>query len=167
MIKIQIYFLLSLVILTLIGGQISILHDLTMGFIFSIAGGPVSWSSKFQPRVAESSTEAEYHAPLNAAPEAIFLRQLLNELGQTNLESVKVYGDNQGALALAKNQVFGGRLRHLKLKEHAVRDHVKNKDIEVVYIATKEMIADIFTKALPKPQFTKHRTNMGMNSTPA
>lgn len=134
----------------------------TMGFIFKLSGGPVSWSSKVQPRVTESSTEAEYLALSHASHEAIYLQQLLGELGQGSFNPVTIFGDNQGALALAKNPVFGGRLRHLRLKEHAVREHIKRKEIKVAYIQTKEMIADIFTKALPKPQFEKHRINMGV-----
>ncbi|GAA5916647.1 hypothetical protein JCM5296_005785, partial [Sporobolomyces johnsonii] len=53
----------------------------TMGFAFVLAGGTVSWSSRLQPRVAASSTEAEYLGLSHAGKEAIFLSQLLGELG--------------------------------------------------------------------------------------
>ncbi|GAA5921265.1 hypothetical protein JCM5296_003816, partial [Sporobolomyces johnsonii] len=53
----------------------------TMGFVFVLAGGAVSWSSRLQPRVAASSTEAEYLGLSHAGKEATFLSQLLGELG--------------------------------------------------------------------------------------
>ncbi len=117
----------------------------TMGYIFRLAGGAVSWSSKIQPRVAQSSTEAEYLALSHSSNEVTFLSQLLEELGFPSHSPTLIDGDNQGALALAKNPVFGGRLRHLRLKERAVREHIKHKEVQVEYIS--------FTKALPKPLF--------------
>ncbi len=52
---------------------------------------------------------------------------------------------------------LGGRLRHLRLKEHAVREHSKHKKVQVGYISTDQMIADTFIKALPRPLFEQHR----------
>ena len=66
----------------------------TAGFAFCIAGRAVSWSSKVQPRVAELSTEAEYLALSSAANEAIFLNQLLSELGFPPPAPPVIYGDN-------------------------------------------------------------------------
>ena len=51
----------------------------TPGFCFTLGSGAVSWSSKKQPTVALSSTEAEYRAACSAATEAIWLRRLLAE----------------------------------------------------------------------------------------
>ncbi|TPX52460.1 DNA-directed DNA polymerase [Powellomyces hirtus] len=52
----------------------------TTGFVFMF-GGTVAWQSKRQPTVALSSPEAEYMALTQACKEAIWLRQLLIELG--------------------------------------------------------------------------------------
>jgi len=64
-----------------------------------------------------------------------------------------LYGDNQVAVALAKNPVSSGRLRRLRLKEHAVREHIKHAENQTHYISTDQMIANTSTKALPKPRF--------------
>ncbi|GAA5826467.1 hypothetical protein JCM3770_003626 [Rhodotorula araucariae] len=53
----------------------------TMDYAFVLASGAVSWLSKLQRRVWPSSTEAEYLGLLHALKEAVFLRQLLGELG--------------------------------------------------------------------------------------
>lgn len=76
-------------------------------------------------------------------------------LGHINLDPVTIFGDNQGALALAKNPVFGGRLRHLRLKEHTVRKHVNNKDIKVVYIQTNEMVVRYLHQSSTQPTVRK------------
>ena len=54
------------------------------GYIFILAGGAVSWSSKKQSTTALSSTEAEYMALLQAAKEVIWIQQLLSDLGRNS-----------------------------------------------------------------------------------
>ena len=44
------------------------------GAIFLLAGGPISWSSKLQNTVSQSSTKAEYIMSTKAAKEAVWLR---------------------------------------------------------------------------------------------
>lgn len=52
------------------------------GFVFTLAGGPISWMSKLQSIVALSTTEAEYVSASHACKEAVWLKGLLGELGQ-------------------------------------------------------------------------------------
>src|SRR5271154_1077835 len=64
------------------------------GFVFDVAGGSVSWSSKKQPTVALSTTEAEYMAASAATKEAIWLRILLEDLGFPQTEATTIRADN-------------------------------------------------------------------------
>ncbi|SGY91523.1 BQ5605_C038g11676 [Microbotryum silenes-dioicae] len=134
----------------------------TMGYTFVYAGAAVSWSSRLQSRVADSTCDAEYLALSHAGKEAIFLHQLFGELGLLSSKPVLIYGDNQGANALTKNPVFHARTRHIRLREHFVRDMVSMGDIVVQYINTGEMTADIFTKALSRDLFARHRGRLGI-----
>ena len=52
-------------------------RKLTSGFVFILTGAAISWSSKKQPVIALSSTEAEYIAAAHVAKEAVWLRRLL------------------------------------------------------------------------------------------
>jgi hypothetical protein len=66
--------------------------------------------------VALSSTEAEYIGQTQAAKEAIWLRRLLKELqAQDSINATIIYGDNQGAIALAKNLMFHLRSKHISI----------------------------------------------------
>ena len=51
------------------------------GYCFSLGSGPFSWSSKKQPTVALSSSEAEYKAACFAVCEAVWLRRILADMG--------------------------------------------------------------------------------------
>ena len=87
----------------------------TSGYIFLMCGTAVSWSSKLQTSPALSSTEAEYMACTRAAQEAIWLRQLLEQLGFRQTSPTSLLGDNQGAIALAKNPGDHPCTKHIQL----------------------------------------------------
>ncbi|GAA5919607.1 hypothetical protein JCM6882_006580 [Rhodosporidiobolus microsporus] len=136
----------------------------TMGYTFLLASGAVAWSSKLQPRVAASSTEAEYLGLSHASKEAIFLSQLLGELGVGAPGPATLFGDNQGANALSRDPQFHDRTRHLRLTEHFVREMVQQGVVSVEYIPTAHMVANAMTKSLPLPAFLTHRAGMGVKA---
>jgi hypothetical protein len=75
----------------------------TTGYVFFVGDGAVSWNSKRQPTVALSTTEAEYMAASQSAKEAVWLRQLMADVGCVQEEATTIMCDNQGCIALAKN----------------------------------------------------------------
>ncbi|GAA5828684.1 hypothetical protein JCM3770_003858 [Rhodotorula araucariae] len=134
----------------------------TMGYAFVLASGGVSWSSKLQPRVAASSTEAEYLGLPHASKEVVFLRQPLSELGHDAPGPATLLGDNQGANTLSCDAQFHDCTRHLRLTEHFVRKQVKQGAIAVTYIPTGRMAADAMTKSLLALAFAGHRAALGV-----
>ncbi|KAH9688510.1 hypothetical protein KPL70_015142 [Citrus sinensis] len=65
----------------------------TTGYVFTFAGGPISWKSTLQSTVALSTTEAEYMAITEAIKEAIWLQGLLENLGLAQ-EHINLYCDS-------------------------------------------------------------------------
>jgi hypothetical protein len=121
----------------------------TGAYIFTLNGGPISWTSKRQPTVALSTTEAEYMAMCQAIREATWLKQLLTELGfYQGSESIRVHADNKSAIALGKNPEFHKRSKHIDTQYHYVREQVQAGRITTPYLPTARMIADGLTKAL-------------------
>ena len=134
----------------------------TSGFLIKMGTGAVSWSAKKQTTVADSSTEAEYVAASTAGREVIWMRALLTELG-TKLDGPSpMMVDNQSAIKVLRNPEHHSKMKHIDIKMHWIRQVIKRKDIEIHFLSTKDMIADILTKPLPRVDVERHRLALGL-----
>jgi hypothetical protein len=125
----------------------------TTGYLFLLAGGAISWKTRLQPTVANSSTEAEYMALSAAAQEALALRDVCREFNIDVTAPTVIFEDNQGALAMAKNPLYYAKTKHIHIKYHFTREKVRNGDIVVVYKPTVDMLADAMTKGLARDRY--------------
>ncbi len=132
------------------------------GYVFYLANGPVTFQSKLQSIVAQSSTEAEYIALCNSAKEATFLFNLMIELGQLKQENIPIFVDNNGAIQLSKNPVYHARTKHINVRFHFIREKLADSTISVHYIQSKDQKADGLTKALPKIGHIKFLKQLNM-----
>jgi len=128
------------------------------GWVAKVNGDPVSWTSKKQRTVALSTCEAELYAKAAAIQEVLWLRGLMKELGLHTQTGSTVHGDNQSAIAVAKNGVKGERTKHVDVKYHFVTEAVEHGDVQLQWVSTHLQEADIFTKALPAQAFQKLMT---------
>ena len=126
----------------------------TSGYAIMIAGGPVMWYCKKQPTVALSATEAEFVALTEATRDVLWLTQFLGELG-IEYETPTIYCDSQSAREWAINASQHQRNKHVAIKYFFIRDYVADKRIKVVYISTKDNVADILTKSTSRQIFRK------------
>ena len=134
----------------------------TTGYAFVLGGGAISWSSRLQPTVAVSTTEAEYMAAAYAIKEALWLRTLLTEMGLEQ-DTITICADNQSAIKLLRNPVFTMRSKHIDVIYHFARERVIRKDVTIKYISTNNMVADALTKPLPAAKLKYCRTAMGVS----
>ena len=136
------------------------------GFAIFYGQGVVSWSSKKQPIVTLSSTEAEYVALTHVVKDLLWHRKLHSELSPfftfSTTNPITLFCDNQGAIILSKDSTFHMRTKHIDTRFHFVREIINNNILSISYCPTDEMIADIFTKALSRFKFTKFRTLLGI-----
>lgn len=135
----------------------------TTGYIFKNGDAAITWRTQLQKCVTCSTAEAEYLAASEATKEAIWLRGLLQEIGE-KVTTIKLFVDNQSALKLIKNPVFHHRTKHIDIRYHFVREKFSEGVIDVNYVNTKLQIADIFTKALAQNDFIRLRNLLGMIS---
>lgn len=134
----------------------------TTGYLFTLAGGVVSASSKRQHSVTLSSTEAEYVAYCQATKEAVWLRLLLKELGQPRLEQTTLICDNNSAILLANNPEFHAQTKHIDTQVHWIREIVKRGIVILKWTPGTEQIADGLTTPLERILFQAFATQAGM-----
>lgn len=108
--------------------------------------------------------EAEYVAGASAAQEAVWLKNFINELNLPGYKvtSVPLYIDNEAALRLTRNPEDYGRAKHIELKYHFIRHAVSEGHINTLRVDSKDNTADIFTKPLPREDFSRHVRGLGM-----
>ncbi|CAI7883368.1 unnamed protein product [Closterium sp. NIES-53] len=133
------------------------------GYICCVGESPVSWKSKKQGEIAHSSTESEYMALFHGVKEVVWVRRLLEELGQEQEGPTPVFCDSQGAIAMARNAVLHGLNKHMHIKWHWVRKEVKKGTISLHYINTTKQPADFLTKRLAEHQHWSCATLCGMS----
>lgn len=131
------------------------------GYAFLI-GGAISWSSKRQDIVAQSTSEAEYVALSHAAKEALWLRSFLHEVWRMPLDPTTILSDNQSAIALAKDDRYHARTKHIDIRFHFIRYHIEHGNLLVTYCPTDDMVADTLTKALPSMKAKHFASSLGL-----
>ena len=73
-----------------------------------------------------------------------------------------IYEDNQSPICLARNAKFHGRVKHINIKPHFIREQVATGNMELHYCKFEEMIADVLTKGFSSHKFMKLRGMIGV-----
>ncbi|GJU66618.1 ABC-2 type transporter family protein [Tanacetum coccineum] len=95
------------------------------GYFTFVGGNLVTWRSKKQKVVSRSSAEAEFRGMLHC--------------------------DNQAAVKIANNPVQHDRTKHVEIDRHFIKDHLEKKMMELLYVISKDQLADMLTKAIMPP----------------
>lgn len=131
------------------------------GYCFIYGGAVVSWESRKQRTVALSTCEAELMAITEAMKESIHLLKLIKGMNVSQ-DTLKLYNDNQAAQSALKNPIISSKTKHINIKENFVKEMLQDGPLELAYKRTEEMIADMFTKALPEPKMRALRSSAGL-----
>jgi hypothetical protein len=128
------------------------------GYVIFLGKGPIVWCSKLQKTSALSSMEAEYIALSSTTQDVIWCRMLLTEMGFKPNTATTIFEDNASCITVANYYKSHAGLKHMEIRHHFIRDRILvTKDIMLEKKATGDMVADLFTKQLPYPAFSKHR----------
>ena len=85
-----------------------------------------------------------------------WLKALLKTLGFNHSRPITLHCDSQAAIHIAAI--------HIEADCHQVRDAVQDGLIVTPHISTKNQIADLFTKALPRPTFEYLMSKLGVQN---
>ena len=130
------------------------------GIVMAVSGVMVSCFSLRQRIVTKSSTEAELVALSDGAGYVLWMREWALAQGYP-LETVVIWQDNQAVLSLiGRGGRASGRTRHLNIRYFFVADRVKSRELELKYLPTKEMLADLLTKGLVGALFRALRDSL-------
>lgn len=121
-----------------------------MGYTFTYNDSLISWSSKRGSLVTLLVTEAELYALAHASTEAIYLKQLIDELTNSTMDPVKLYSDSASTLAIVKSpeEQYSQRTKHFEIRKNFISDRIEKKFITVHWISSNDQCADTLTKAL-------------------
>ena len=137
----------------------------THGMTLLLANSACIWTSKKQRTVSTSTTEAEYVSQCQASKQLVWAGRWLQQLGIRERGAIELRCDNQGAIALVRNPENHSRTKHIDVQYHYIREVVEDGLIQISYVPTNEMAADILTKPLTKAAFERGRALLGMKET--
>nr|GEY98421.1 copia protein [Tanacetum cinerariifolium] len=120
-----------------------------------------SWFAKKQIAFAISTTEAEYVFAGKACQQALWMKQALIKY-DIHLDDISITCDNKGAINLSRNTVQHSRTKHIEIRYHFLHNNVQNGNISIKKVASKDNIADIFTKLLKREAFNYLRLGLGI-----
>jgi len=125
---------------------ISHILSLLLVFVFFFSDSLISWKSKKQSIIFQSSTETEYHAMTSITKEIVWLRWLLANMGVSLSHLTPIYCDNQSSIQIAHNSIFHEQTKHIEIDCHLTRHHLKHHTITLPYVPYSLQIIDFFTK---------------------
>lgn len=94
-------------------------------------------------------------AAFEAAQECIWLRTLLHAIDHNVDKATTILCDNNAVINLSEDPLLHSRVKYVDIKYHFLRERAELKELVLQYINTRDNIADLFTKALPLPRFTR------------
>ena len=136
----------------------------TLGYVYLLGRGAISWKSQKSELIYTSTIEAEYVACYEASIQGTWLWNFVSEFGSLSFvyKPLTLYCDNQAAIFFAKHDRISKGAKHMDLKYLSLKQDVKREKFVIEHIGTELMVADIFTKDLPPKTFMRHDESMGL-----
>lgn len=134
----------------------------TTGYTFILSGSSIAWATQKQRTIALSSTEAEYMALTECSKHAQWTISLLKQLSFEVDLPIDIFCDSEGARSIASNNVDHKRTKHIDIKHHYIREKINEGTINVNEVNSKDNLADILTKALPRDSHQTLTSRMGL-----
>jgi histone deacetylase 1/2 len=141
-------------------GNDDAMRSTTGNLIFIKNIGLLFAQSILQPVISTSTAESEYIAAWNCSSIMVAIRQLFREMKLNIFDNTKpseLNVDNQTAIKIAESSVCSAKNRQINISFHKIKEYTKNREIALQYCNTKEMLADLTTKALPADVFSRLR----------
>lgn len=127
-------------------------------------GNLIFWCSRKQPTLSRSSTEAEYRSLADATSEVNWIETVLKELGIEISQPMMLWCDNIAANYLTKNTIHHAWTKHVAIHYHFFREQVTMGRLKAEFVCSKEQLASILTKSLPRSSYQYLRNKLMQRS---
>jgi hypothetical protein len=128
--------------------------------LITLGDGPVAVGSTKQKLVTKSSTEAELVALSDGASPVIEHQEFLESLGESASSAI-IYQDKQSTMAMVNNGASkSDRTRHINIRYFWTKEQVDVGNIDIKYMPTNDMLADILTKPIQGEKFIHLRDKL-------
>jgi hypothetical protein len=117
--------------------------------------------SQKQKMVTLSSTEAEVYAAIECTKDIIFFRDLLAELGYTQLTPTTLHVDNKSTIALSQPLTGEHRkVRHFMARLRFLIEQVEKQMIRLEHLEGTSHPSDVLSKPKPRPGHEKNTLDL-------
>lgn len=125
------------------------------GMLVTFNKRPIFWKTKKQSIVAKSTTSAEIIAAGVVADEIKWTMDMLNDLGMPTSEPTVLNMDNQASISICSGISDIQQVKSIATHFQSLREYTATNLLKLIYCNTKNMVADIFTKALGSNDFSR------------
>eukprot|EP00253_Pinus_taeda_P001441 PITA_01441 len=120
------------------------------------------WAGGVDDRKSTSGAEAKYVAAASCCTQLLWMMQTLQDFQIDSTLPISILCDNTSAISISKNPVMHLKTKHIPIKYHFLREQFLEQKVKLEYVPSKEQIAHIFTKPLPREAFEYLRKKMGV-----
>jgi hypothetical protein len=122
----------------------------------------VSWLTKNQCSLSLSIAEEKYITTTTCFTQVLWMKKNLQDIQVRYDDPISIFCDNTSAISISKNPVMHSKTKHIPINFHFLREQVTEKNIKLEYIGTREQIAYILTKPIPRDTFEYLRQKLGI-----
>ena len=137
------------------------------GYVFTLAGGAISWKSTRQTIITRSTFEAELCALDATGTEAEWLHGLMSAIPVVSLPlpAIAIHCDSRTTIDKISSKKYNAKTRrHIQVRLKSIRGLVSDRIIAVEFIGTQDNTADPLTKGLEHAVVLKSRLGMGLTT---
>ncbi|GJU68358.1 hypothetical protein Tco_1254617 [Tanacetum coccineum] len=136
----------------------------TSGYVFTLGGAAISWKYSKQTVIAKSTMESKFIALDKCGEEVEWLRQFVEDIPRwpQPVTVISIHCDSKSAMGRAQSTMYNGKSRHIRRRHNSIRQLLSTRFILIDYVASKDNIADPFTKGLSRELVSKSCKGMGL-----
>ena len=110
----------------------------TSGGAFFLGKRLITWTSKKQNRISQSTTGVEYVAVVVNCSNIVWIKQLLKGMKEEITKPIVIHCDKTSSINISKNPMMHTNTKHIEIKHHYLRELVQDKDVRFEYVNKKE-----------------------------